>query len=83
MRLDDLYPFQLKRRETIDAPMQRAPTAFEDFEGYHFLDFGLSMTSAKNFRRESNIAQTKPRYLEKLNRRQLEGGRVRYAKGGV
>ena len=83
LRLDDLYLFKLKRQETIDALMERSATVFEDFEGYQFLDLGLSMSSAKNFRSESNIGLTKPRYFEKLRQRQLEGGRGRYVKGGV
>lgn len=83
LRLDDLYLFKLKRQETIDALTERATTVFEDFEGYHFLDFGLSMSSAKNFRSEANIGLTKPRYFEKLRQRQLDGGRGRYVKGGA
>lgn len=55
---------------------------FEDFEGYQFLDIGLSMTFARNFRSESNIALTKRSYYEKIRKRQLESGRGRYVKGG-
>ncbi|MDQ8755165.1 hypothetical protein RCO27_02880 [Sphingosinicella sp. LHD-64] len=53
--LDGEDLFKTKRQALIDHLIARSDNVFETFEGFIFLDFGLSLCSAENFRSEPNI----------------------------
>lgn len=50
LRLGDMPLFEGKRQTVIDTLIDQSTTVFETFEGYLFLDVGLSMMSAENAR---------------------------------
>lgn len=82
LRLGDIYLFKEKRQPIIDKLIERSTCVFENFEGYDFLDFGVSLSNARNFRDQKNIGAYRRGYFDELIARQTGGGRGRYIKGG-
>ncbi len=87
LALGDLVLFGQGRQAIIDALLDGSTNVFETFEGYQFLDYGITMLSAENARGSVqsghwNIGVFDAGYFDRNIRDSLDEDMGRFVKGG-
>lgn len=82
LELNGTRLFKLKPKERIVQLIESSGTVFQSFNGYIFLDFGLSMASVENARSNPTICVFAKGDFDSLIKDDLEEEMGRYIKGG-